>query len=192
VQLDPVVYEDFLPRSAAGIFRSNLAADGSSDRSGRGRRPRPGLAVGRARVATCTTRWTCTPPRSSGLGSGVAGRAVTPDLAALAAALPRRSRARPDDDLVGRTAGRGAAPPAARAGWPGPPTSSSCARSVRWAVAERAPFVVQGANTGLVGASVPDALRHDGVLSTARLTAPLDVHVATAPSPPGAGCCSRS
>jgi len=36
VQLDPVVYEDFLPRSAAGIFRSNLAADGSSDRSREG------------------------------------------------------------------------------------------------------------------------------------------------------------
>jgi uncharacterized glyoxalase superfamily metalloenzyme YdcJ len=33
VQLDPVVYEDFLPRSAAGIFRSNLADDGSADRS---------------------------------------------------------------------------------------------------------------------------------------------------------------
>lgn len=33
VALDPVVYEDFLPRSAAGIFRSNLADDGSADRS---------------------------------------------------------------------------------------------------------------------------------------------------------------
>jgi uncharacterized glyoxalase superfamily metalloenzyme YdcJ len=31
VRLDPVVYEDFLPRSAAGIFRSNLADDGSRD-----------------------------------------------------------------------------------------------------------------------------------------------------------------
>ena len=29
VRLDPVVYEDFLPRSAAGIFRSNLADDGT-------------------------------------------------------------------------------------------------------------------------------------------------------------------
>jgi uncharacterized glyoxalase superfamily metalloenzyme YdcJ len=29
----PVVYEDFLPRSAAGIFRSNLARDDASDRS---------------------------------------------------------------------------------------------------------------------------------------------------------------
>lgn len=36
VTLDPVVYEDFLPRSAAGIFRSNLAADGSADRSQEG------------------------------------------------------------------------------------------------------------------------------------------------------------
>lgn len=31
VRLDPVVYEDFLPRSAAGIFRSNLTDDGSRD-----------------------------------------------------------------------------------------------------------------------------------------------------------------
>ena len=31
VSLDPVVYEDFLPRSAAGIFRSNLAGDGAAD-----------------------------------------------------------------------------------------------------------------------------------------------------------------
>ena len=28
---EPIVYEDFLPRSAAGIFRSNLAADGTRD-----------------------------------------------------------------------------------------------------------------------------------------------------------------
>jgi uncharacterized glyoxalase superfamily metalloenzyme YdcJ len=28
---EPVVYEDFLPRSAAGIFRSNLTSDGSRD-----------------------------------------------------------------------------------------------------------------------------------------------------------------
>jgi len=31
VRLHPVVYEDFLPRSAAGIFRSNLADDGTRD-----------------------------------------------------------------------------------------------------------------------------------------------------------------
>jgi uncharacterized glyoxalase superfamily metalloenzyme YdcJ len=33
VRLEPVVYEDFLPRSAAGIFRSNLSRDDESDRS---------------------------------------------------------------------------------------------------------------------------------------------------------------
>jgi uncharacterized glyoxalase superfamily metalloenzyme YdcJ len=27
----PIVYEDFLPRSAAGIFQSNLTADGNRD-----------------------------------------------------------------------------------------------------------------------------------------------------------------
>jgi uncharacterized glyoxalase superfamily metalloenzyme YdcJ len=31
VRLEPVVYEDFLPRSAAGIFRSNLTDDGRTD-----------------------------------------------------------------------------------------------------------------------------------------------------------------
>jgi uncharacterized glyoxalase superfamily metalloenzyme YdcJ len=31
VRADPIVYEDFLPRSAAGIFQSNLDADGSKD-----------------------------------------------------------------------------------------------------------------------------------------------------------------
>jgi uncharacterized glyoxalase superfamily metalloenzyme YdcJ len=36
ITLQPVVYEDFLPRSAAGIFRSNLARDDASDRSRQG------------------------------------------------------------------------------------------------------------------------------------------------------------
>lgn len=31
VQADPIVYEDFLPRSAAGIFASNLTDDGAKD-----------------------------------------------------------------------------------------------------------------------------------------------------------------
>lgn len=33
VTAEPIVYEDFLPRSAAGIFASNLTTDGSSDDS---------------------------------------------------------------------------------------------------------------------------------------------------------------
>ena len=36
VRLAPVVYEDFLPRSAAGIFRSNLSDDGRADRTAEG------------------------------------------------------------------------------------------------------------------------------------------------------------
>jgi uncharacterized glyoxalase superfamily metalloenzyme YdcJ len=31
VTAHPIVYEDFLPRSAAGIFQSNLSGDGSHD-----------------------------------------------------------------------------------------------------------------------------------------------------------------
>jgi uncharacterized glyoxalase superfamily metalloenzyme YdcJ len=34
----PIVYEDFLPRSAAGIFQSNLSGDGSKDASAEGSR----------------------------------------------------------------------------------------------------------------------------------------------------------
>ena len=36
LSLHPVVYEDFLPRSAAGIFRSNLARDADSDETQEG------------------------------------------------------------------------------------------------------------------------------------------------------------
>ena len=46
VSLEPVVYEDFLPRSAAGIFRSNLAGDVSTDRTQEGsHRDTPWLAA---------------------------------------------------------------------------------------------------------------------------------------------------
>lgn len=36
VQATPIVYEDFLPRSAAGIFQSNLSGEGSRDNEQRG------------------------------------------------------------------------------------------------------------------------------------------------------------
>ncbi len=36
VEREPIVYEDFLPRSAAGIFQSNLTAEGSKDISQEG------------------------------------------------------------------------------------------------------------------------------------------------------------
>lgn len=36
VRREPIVYEDFLPRSAAGIFQSNLTADGAKDASQEG------------------------------------------------------------------------------------------------------------------------------------------------------------
>lgn len=45
VTLQPIVYEDFLPRSAAGIFRSNLARDDASDRSARGSHRDPAWLV---------------------------------------------------------------------------------------------------------------------------------------------------
>lgn len=36
VRADPIVYEDFLPRSAAGIFQSNLSGEGTRDNSREG------------------------------------------------------------------------------------------------------------------------------------------------------------
>ncbi|MEH3078621.1 MAG: hypothetical protein PGN11_18495 [Quadrisphaera sp.] len=36
VVVDPVVYEDFLPRSAAGIFQSNLTGSGTKDEAAGG------------------------------------------------------------------------------------------------------------------------------------------------------------
>jgi len=48
VRRDPIVYEDFLPRSAAGIFRSNLAGGSAGPVGSAGARgPRPGGAAGR-------------------------------------------------------------------------------------------------------------------------------------------------
>jgi uncharacterized glyoxalase superfamily metalloenzyme YdcJ len=38
VRADPIVYEDFLPRSAAGIFQSNLSGDGTRNTSREGAR----------------------------------------------------------------------------------------------------------------------------------------------------------
>ncbi len=111
---------------------------------------------------------------------------MTPDLAALSASLPAGGVLGPDQDLsaFGRP-WRGAA---GRPGWVVLPADLAQLREVvRWAVRERAPFVVQGANTGLVGSSVPDGSGVTGVLSTARLTAPLDVHVEDRAVTAGAG-----
>ncbi len=111
---------------------------------------------------------------------------MTPDLAALAAALPGGAVLVPDDDLSAY--GRPWRGTDGRPAWVARPSDLEQLREVvRWAVRERAPFVVQGANTGLVGGSVPDESGTTGVLSTARLTAPLDVHVDDRAVTAGAG-----
>ena len=162
VRLDPVVYEDFLPRSAAGIFRSNLADDGTRRRErGRGR-------AGRRRgwpapsAATCTTRWTCTPRRSTRRGHGCAPRSGwrrdrRPRGRWRAGCPTARCSARTTTSR--RTSGRGAASRGRAAFVARPATWTRCATVVRWAVRHRVPLVPQGANTGLVGASVPGAGR---------------------------------
>jgi FAD/FMN-containing dehydrogenase len=48
---------------------------------------------------------------------------------------------------------------------------------VRWAVRERVRLLPQGANTGLVGSSTPDSSGSLVVLSTERLTAPVEIDV---------------
>lgn len=45
---DPIVYEDFLPVSAAGIFQSNLSSDAQTNASARGSKPAFEAALGRA------------------------------------------------------------------------------------------------------------------------------------------------
>ena len=111
---------------------------------------------------------------------------MTDDLHSLAAELPEGAVLGPDDDLSSYEqpwrGDRGAAAFVARPG-----TVEQLRTVVRWAVRHRVPFVTQGANTGLVGASVPGASGAVGVLSTARLLAPLDVHVADRAVTAGAG-----
>ena len=111
---------------------------------------------------------------------------MTDNLHSLAAELPEGAVLGPDDDLSSYEqpwrGDRGAAAFVARPG-----TVEQLRSVVRWAVRHRVPFVTQGANTGLVGASVPGASGAVGVLSTARLLAPLDVHVADRAVTAGAG-----
>ncbi len=110
---------------------------------------------------------------------------MTPDLAALSSALPAEAVLGPDDGLAYGRPWRG---DAGRPAWVALPADVEQLREVvRWAVRQRAPFVVQGANTGLVGASVPGGSGSTGVLSTSRLTTPVHVHVADRAVTAGAG-----
>lgn len=111
---------------------------------------------------------------------------MTPDVAVLAASLPPGAVLGPDDDVsaYGEPWRGDPGQPA----WVALPADLAQVREVvRWAVRERAPFVAQGARTGLVGASVPGTTRGTGVLSTARLTDPLDVHADDLAVTAGAG-----
>ena len=69
---EPIVYEDFLPRSAAGIFQSNLSDEGSRDEDRTA--PRYDSAwLADALGAMCWTPWTSTrssrTPRSRAHGT---------------------------------------------------------------------------------------------------------------------------
>ena len=59
MQADPITYEDFLPVSAAGIFRSNLGSEEQRNYSANAR-ARPLNATW---AAPCTTRSPCTKRR---------------------------------------------------------------------------------------------------------------------------------
>lgn len=111
---------------------------------------------------------------------------MTADLAALAAGLPAGAVLGPGDDLSRyERPWRG---PAGRAAFVVRPADLGQLReTVRWLVRARAPVVVQGANTGLVGASVPGRTGGCGVLSTERLTSPLQVHAEDLAVTAGAG-----
>ena len=108
------------------------------------------------------------------------------DVDALAASLPPGAVLGPDEDLSAyETPWRGEAGRAAFVVRPG--DLEQLRETVRWLVRARQPVVVQGANTGLVGASVPGQGGAVAVLSTERLTALLDVHVADRAVTAGAG-----
>ena len=108
------------------------------------------------------------------------------DVRSLATELPEGAVLGPDDDLSAYEqpwrGDRGRAAFVAR-----PADLEQVRAVVRWLTAHRVPVVVQGANTGLVGASVPGPTSGCAVLSTERLTAPLDVHVADLAVTAGAG-----
>ena len=53
LQFDPIVYEDFLPVSAAGIFQSNLGGDVQRDYGARANRALFGEALGQAILDEC-------------------------------------------------------------------------------------------------------------------------------------------
>jgi FAD/FMN-containing dehydrogenase len=111
---------------------------------------------------------------------------VTADLRSLAAGLATGALLGPDDDLSAyEQPWRGRR---GRAAFVARPASLDEVRDVvRWAVRHRVPLVPQGANTGLVGASVPGADGAAGVLSTERLVTPFDVHVDDRAVTAGAG-----
>ena len=68
-----------------------------------------------------------------------------------------------------------------------PVTTAEVSATLAWAFAERLRLVAQGANSGLVGASVPDASGTMGVLSLERLVRPLDVDPTGRTATVGAG-----
>ncbi len=111
---------------------------------------------------------------------------MTIDLGSLASGLPDGAVLGPDDDLSAYERPWRGVP--GRAAFVARPASLDQVRDVvRWAVRHRVPLVPQGANTGLVGASVPGASGSVGVLSTERLVSPLEVHVDDRAVTAGAG-----
>jgi len=114
------------------------------------------------------------------------GDEVTLDLRSLASGLPDGAVLGPDDDLSAYERPWRGEP--GRAAFVARPASLDQVREVvRWAVRHRVPLLPQGANTGLVGASVPGPGGSVGVLSTERLVAPLEVHVDDRAVTAGAG-----
>jgi FAD/FMN-containing dehydrogenase len=111
---------------------------------------------------------------------------VTVDLRSLASGLPESAVLGPDDDLSAyERPWRGT--PGRAAFVVRPSTVDQVRDVVRWAVRHRVPVVPQGANTGLVGASVPGVGGSVGVLSTERLVTPLQVHADDRAVTAGAG-----
>lgn len=114
------------------------------------------------------------------------GDTVRNDVGSLAAELTEGAVLGPGDDLSAYERPWRGEP--GRAAFVARPASLDEVRAViRWAVRHRVPLVPQGANTGLVGASVPGPGGVAGVLSTERLVTPFDVQVDERAVTAGAG-----
>ncbi|MES2784347.1 MAG: DUF1338 family protein [Pseudomonadota bacterium] len=158
IHVQPLVYEDFLPVSAAGIFQSNLGEGGAVAYSAASARDAFEQALGCAVIDEMA----------------LYAKESAASLSASLAKLLGPSAVLAGDDAAayesGARYGEGRAACVVR-----PASVEEVQAVVRICAAQCIRVVVQGANTGLTGASTPDTTGEQIVLSMERLRATCDV-----------------